>query len=142
MDMPQALVHQRLHPTRLVLTLLAFIALSLASTLSHASGHWTKKSFAIQGSWSIVERNGSHVLTLDENFKTRSAPDLKIFLSRAPLSSLRGSNATSQSILISPLQSNRGAQEYVLPSGIDITQFQSLIIHCEAYSKLWGGASL
>lgn len=133
---------QSLQMMRLFLALMVLAALSMTANLSHASGHWTKKSFAIQGSWSIVERNGSHVLTLDENFKTRSAPDLKIFLSRAPLSSLKGSNATNQSILVSALQSNRGAQEYVLPAGIDISQFQSLIIHCEAYSKLWGGAAL
>jgi len=107
-----------------------------------ANGSWTKKRFAIDGSWSIVQKNGSNVLVLDQNLKTISAPDLKIFLSSNPLSDLNGHNATNGSVLISPLKSNKGAQECVIPANIDLSQYQALIIHCEAYSKLWGGSSL
>jgi len=33
-------------------------------------------------------------------------------------------------------------QEYEIPAGIDIADFASLLVHCEAYSVLWGGAAI
>ncbi len=135
-------INRTIRPVQFLFALIVLALLSLTSNPSYANGSWTKKSFAINGSWSIVDKNGTQVLTLDQNFKTKSAPDLKIFLSRQALSDLNGGNATSQSVLISPLKSNKGAQEYAIPANIDISQFQTLIIHCEAYSKLWGGSSL
>jgi len=52
-----------------------------------------------------------------------------------------GKNATQDAVMIAVLKSNKGAQEYVLPSNIDINDYESLLIHCEAYSVLWGGAN-
>ena len=135
-------ISRTLQHTQKMLALLVLGLFLLASNQSHAGGTWTKKSVAIDGGWSIVEKNGSQVLMLDENFSTNSGPDLKIFLSRQSISSLTGKNAINDAILVSPLQSNRGAQEYVLPANIDLSQFQSVIIHCESFSKLWGGSSL
>ena len=129
-------------PVQMLLSLMLLGVLSMASMPSHANSSWTKKSFAIKGGWSIVEKNGSRVLSLDQNFHTKNAPDLKLFLSTKSLGDLSGRNATEGSLLISPLKSNKGAQEYVLPANVDINQFRTLIIHCEAYSKLWGGANL
>jgi hypothetical protein len=129
-------------PMKLLFNIMLLALFAALSNPLHANGNWTKKSFSIKGGWSIVEQNGSRVLTLDQRFKTRKAPDLKIFLSKKPLSELNGDNATTESVLISPLKSNKGAQQYVLPANVDISQYKSLIIHCEAYSKLWGGASL
>jgi len=135
-------INRNLQLTQILFTLMMIALLTLAANPSFASGYWSKKSFAINGSWSIVHRNGSNVLVLDQNFKTKSAPDLKIFLSTNSLENLNGRNATSGSVLISPLKSNKGAQEYIIPANIDVSQYQSLIIHCEAYSKLWGGSRL
>ena len=92
----------------------------------------------MSGSWSIT----GNTLTISDDFKTKSAPDLNIFLSTAPLSQLNGRNATRNATLVSPLASASGGQQYQLPAGIDLSQFQTIIIHCEAYSKLWGGAPL
>lgn len=135
-------INRSLQLTQILFSLMMIAVLALAAKPSFANGSWTKKSFAINGSWSIVEKNGANVLVLGPSFKTKSAPDLKIFLSTNQLSELNGRNATNGSVLISPLKSNKGAQEYVIPANIDISQYQSLIIHCEAYSKLWGGSAL
>ena len=132
---------------RLIAKLSLLLALSI-STLSlsanavwansHAGGGWNKKSFSIAGNWSI----DGNVLTLSDDFKTKSAPDLKIFLSTTALAKLNGDNATRNAVLISPLASASGGQQYQLPAGIDLSQFSTIIIHCERYSKLWGGAPL
>ena len=107
-----------------------------------SSGRWEKKSFAADGSWSIVDRGGARYVTLSADFKTKNAPDLKIFLSPKSAGELNGRNATDGSILIAPLSSASGAQEYEIPAGVDLSAYQTIIIHCEAFSKLWSVAPL
>ena len=105
-------------------------------------GVWTKKSFKAAGAWEISQKDGQLFVSLSDDFKTRKAPDLKIFLSPLAAADVTGKNATEGSVLISPLESNKGAQSYPLPAEIDLAQFKSIIIHCEQYSKLWSAADL
>ncbi len=112
-----------------------------AATVLH-QGAWTKKSFKVSGTWSIIEKDGAKFVVLSDDFKTRGAPDLKIFLSPQSASSAKGNNATDGSILISPLSSNKGGQTYQIPEGVDLSQYGSILIHCQAYSKLWAASDL
>ena len=105
-------------------------------------GTWTKKNFGIKGTWKIVEENEGRFLELDEHFKTKKAPDLKLFLSKTALKELSNDNTLSSSVLISPLRAHKGAQRYEIKKEIVLSDFQTLVIHCEKYTKLWGGASL
>ena len=105
-------------------------------------GVWTKKSFKVSGDWSIVEKGGKTYVKLSDDFRTRNAPDLKIFLSPLSASEANGRNATNGSVLVAPLTSNAGAQMYEIPAGVDLASFGSILIHCEAYSKLWSAADL
>ena len=105
-------------------------------------GSWTKKSFKVSGTWSIFEEDGKLYVKLSDDFKTRNAPDLKIFLSPLSASEANGGNATDGSLLISPLQSNKGGQVYEIPAGTDLDSFSSILIHCEQFSKLWSASDL
>ena len=116
-------------------------AASSAQTILH-SGVWTKKSFKASGQWEIYSANGATFIRLSSDFNTQRAPDLKIFLSPLSASETTGRNATKGSLLVSPLRSNSGAQAYRIPDGVDINEFKSVLIHCEAYSKLWSVADL
>ena len=107
-----------------------------------ASGTWTKKSFKTKGSWTLSAENGVTTISLDDDFSTRNAPDLKIFLSPLSASEVKNKTAVPGSLLIAPLQSNKGQQSYVVPAGTDFSQYKSVIIHCEAYTKLWSAADL
>lgn len=107
------------------------------------SGEWSKKTFKIRGEWNIEQQeDGSHLLTLSDSFKTRNAPDLKLVLSPHSLESRENENALRDAVVVAPLKSNKGAQSYVIPAGTDLSTFSSLLIHCEKYTKLWGGTSL
>ncbi len=121
-----------------------FITAAAAESASAtiASGGWEKKSFASAGTWSIVERDGRKFVVLSADFSTKNAPDLKIFLSPKAGADLNGRNATEGSVLIAPLASNKGAQEYEIPAGVDLSAYKSIIIHCEAYAKLWSVSAL
>ncbi|MEO1251151.1 MAG: DM13 domain-containing protein [Pseudomonadota bacterium] len=108
----------------------------------HYSGEWTKKSFNSSGTWEIYEENGSTFVKLSADFRTRNAPDLKIFLSPLAASDANNKNATDGAVLISPLSSNRGEQIYEIPADVDLSAFQSILIHCERFSKLWSAADI
>ena len=85
---------------------------------------------------------GKTFVVLDAAFNTTSAPDLKIFLSPNPSASLDNRNATQGSQLVAVLTSNRGAQRYEVPAGVDLQRFKAIVIHCEKYTKLWAAADL
>lgn len=129
--------------------MLSFLALGAfstgyanAATDEQTSGSWVKKSKAIKGGWSIEKRGDQHVISFNDKFKTKGGPDLKVFLSPQSIDTVNGKNATNNAVLVAVLKKNKGSQEYVLPANIDISSFNSLLIHCEAYSILWGGTNI
>ncbi len=106
------------------------------------SGVWTKKSFKSSGTWEIFSEGDKTFVKLSADFKTRKAPDLKIFLSPLAAKDVNGRNATNGAVLIAPLTSRSGEQVYEIPEGVDFANFKSVLIHCEAYAKLWSAADL
>ena len=127
--------------------LFLLVSLTAVGTLAAAAqplaeGTWTEKTASIRGSWSIVEEGESRFLVLSDDFKTKKAPDLKLFLSPQELSSVNGKNATDRVVLIGSLQSPRGGQRYLIPDGVDLGRYSTLLLHCEKYSKLWGAATI
>jgi hypothetical protein len=117
---------------------IAFLILGTAvSAETGASNTWTKKSYAIKGTWKIED---GQIKLLD--FSTKKAPDLKIFLSTMPLHKITNKNALEGAKLVIKLKSHKGDQSYAIPQGLDLSIFKTILIHCEKYSKLWGGATL
>lgn len=130
-----------------VLTLLytlisAATLFGMSAVAEEAGGTWTKRSQSIKGSWSIVENEQGRFLELDASFKTRNAPDLKLFLSPLDVTDVKARNATTGSVLIAPLKTNKGAQRYLIPADVDLDRFKTLVLHCEQYTKLWGVSAL
>lgn len=122
-----------------VAVLVLGILASAGETVSE--GSWTKKSNTISGSWSIEKEGDRHVLKLI-GFKTKKAPDLKLFLSKQSAGSVTGKNATTGAVRLAKLKSHKGDQSYVLPSGINPEDYKTLILHCEKFSKSWGVGTL
>ena len=115
---------------------------TLAAEQTLAQGSWTTKGYDIAGQWKIVQEEGKLFVVLDPAFRTKKAPDLKIFLSPKPLAQLNNRNATQDSLRVGPLQKSRGAQRLEIPSGTSLDEYKTVLIHCEKFSKLWGGAAL
>jgi Electron transfer DM13. len=101
-----------------------------------------KKKYKIKGSWSLIQRDGKNIVKFSDDFKTKNGPDLKVFLSPTPAQSVNGKNAVQGSINLGVLKTNKGGQEYEIPAGTDLSKFSTVLVHCEAYSVLWGGGSL
>ncbi|MEM1229885.1 MAG: DM13 domain-containing protein [Pseudomonadota bacterium] len=114
---------------------------SLATgSLQSAFSSWGKPS--VEGDWKIVEQDGTHYIELSENFRAKKGPDVKIFLSPTPAAQVTGTNAVNGSVLVKQIDDFDGQARIALPAGTDLSQFQSLVFHCEAFSKLWGSSAL
>jgi len=106
------------------------------------SGDFIKKSKKLKGSWSVVERDGKTFIVFADDFRAANGPDLKIFLSPKSVADATGKNAVDGSLNIGELKKTKGTQEYEVPAGVDLSQYGSVLVHCEAYSVLWGGGNL
>lgn len=109
-------------------------------SLQSAFSSWGKP--ALRGDWQIVEDAGTYFLELGENFRAKNGPDVKIFLSPTAAGKITGDNAVNGSVLVEQISSFDGSARIAIPAGVDPSKFQSLVFHCEAYSKLWGTAPL
>ena len=103
---------------------------------------WTKKSKKATGAFEIVVDGDRTVIRLADNFKTSSAPDLKFVLTNTTPRRASNKNALKGGTIVGLLESNRGAQEVVVPKGVDVSSFKTLLIHCEQYTKLWAAATI
>ena len=101
-----------------------------------------KKKYKIKGTWSLENRAGKTFVTFSDDFKTKNGPDLKIFLSPKSASEVTGKTAIDAALNLGVLKSNKGAQEYEIPAGTDLSQYATVLVHCEAYAILWGGGGV
>ena len=105
-------------------------------------GDFVRKNKTRKGSYEVFERDGQTVIRFADNFKASNGPDLKVFLSPNSVETATGRNATQGSVLLDFVKTNKGTQEYIVPVGVDIANFNSVLIHCERFSVLWGGGNI
>ena len=103
------------------------------------SGAFVRKSKKLEGNWSVVERDGNTYISFSDDFRASRGPDLKVFLSPTDVSTVTGDTAVNGAINLGELQKTKGAQEYLVPAGINLADYSSVLVHCEQYSILWGG---
>lgn len=103
---------------------------------------FTKKKYKIKGDWQVVQEGGKTIIRFSDDFKTKNGPDLKVFLSPQRVADVTGKTALEGAVTLGALKSNKGTQDYVIPNGVSLANFSSVLIHCEAYSVLWGGGRL
>ena len=138
---------------RLLATLVAVFAFSALTTAQTPSGEngqtlysgtlWQKKSNSVLGTYRIIERkDGSQVLELEDDFKTKAGPDLKLVLSPLQPDKVTRKNALTGGLVLGTLRSEKGGQVFGIPASTDLKRFQTLAIHCENYTKLWGVVAL
>ncbi len=104
--------------------------------------NFINKEYTVKGNWSIQKEGDKTYVKLHSNFKTKNGPDLKVFLHNSTIQTVSSKNALKGSVLLGALKSNKGEQKYLVPNNIDITNYKSVLIHCEKYTVLWGGGKL
>lgn len=98
-----------------------------------AAGQFSGLSnYTVQGTASILTDGTDQQFLRLENFQSNNGPDLKVVL--------RADNGDV--INLGPLKGNIGDQNYELPPGIDLSEYNSVEIYCERFSVTFGTASL
>lgn len=101
-----------------------------------------KKRYSIDGSAEVINTPEKTQIVFDNSFRTKGGPDLKVYLSKKSMTELENETVNTHSVKIGVLKSKKGEQSYILPDDISLSDYKSVIIHCETFSILWGGFDL
>jgi hypothetical protein len=77
--------------------------------------------------------DGSKILRL-ENFKSTNGPNVHVYLST--------DKRATDYVDLGKLKANNGDQNYIIPSGTDVTKHNIVLIWCKDFSVLFGSAVL
>jgi hypothetical protein len=78
-------------------------------------------------------QNGGNILRL-ENLQVTNGPDLYVYLAT--------DKSPSDFVSLGKLKANNGNQNYNIPSEIDLTKYDTVLIWCRPFSVLFGSAEL
>ena len=89
------------------------------------------------------EETGKLVLRLT-NFKTSNGPDVHVILIAAKDADDDANflKSNTKRLELGKLKGNEGDQNYDIPSGTDLTKFQTVSIYCERFNANFGAAAL
>lgn len=73
-------------------------------------------------------------LHFDETFDTTHGPDLYVYLAT--------DKSANDFVSVGQIQSFGGEQSYIIPSDVDLTKYDNVLIWCQAFSTLFGHAEL
>jgi Electron transfer DM13 len=89
------------------------------------------------------EADGKLVLRLT-NFKTSNGPDVHVILIAAKDAADDANflKSSTERVELGDLKGNEGDQNYDIPSGTDLSKFQTVSIYCERFNANFGAAPL
>ncbi len=104
---------------------------------------WKKKTKRTKGRFEIARTDDGTILRFGAGFSTPKPPEpLRIVFSNHSAKDAKNGNAMTAGRMVVLLDRVKGAQEYLLPDDLDIASFNSLLLHCERYTKLWSAADI
>lgn len=84
--------------------------------------------------------SGGNLLRL-ENLDVTNGPDLRVYLAKSSEVN-ESSDLDAGFIDLGKLKGNRGDQNYEIPDDIDISEYNTVVIHCRAFNTLFSTANL
>lgn len=106
-----------------------------------SQGDFRSLEHETNGVASVVKlEDGSRFLRI-EDLDTSSGPDLRVYLSQAPADGSEDS-LDDAFVDLGGLRGNQGNQNYEIPAGVELDDFQSVAIWCRRFSAGFGVAPL
>jgi hypothetical protein len=102
------------------------------------SGDFVNVNYMTSGSATLESKEGENFVVFSEDFSTPNGPDLVVYLGKNTAPTTRGD--ISAGIELAELKSTNGKQVYTIPQGVDITEYNSVNIHCRAFNVPWSYA--
>ncbi|UUU32342.1 DM13 domain-containing protein [Streptomyces sp. CA-210063] len=110
-----------------------------------ASGQLISHEHATSGTVRLVRlADGSHVVRL-ENLDTSNGPDLRVWLSDAPVKEGTAGWRVfddGEYVSLGRLKGNKGSQNYTVPADVDLSRYTSVSIWCDRFDVSFGAARL
>ncbi len=117
-------------PIALALALFAslfFFSASYADDSVISSGQFTgMNDHIVSGTVNIEKTDAGYEIVMADNFLFDGAPDPKV--------AFGNDGEYDPATQIEPLKADSGAQRYLVPASIDVTQFNEVHIWCEKFS--------
>lgn len=88
----------------------------------------------------LVISSGDGNVVRFEDFSVTNGPDLRVLLSKEVDPNTTG--AVGEYIELGKLKGNVGNQNYVVPVGTDMSQYNSVIIYCKPFHVMFAAATL
>ncbi|MCD0449064.1 DM13 domain-containing protein [Actinocorallia sp. API 0066] len=116
-----------------------------AGPVTVARGTFVSHEHTTEGTAKIIRlADGSHTLRL-EGLETSNGPDLRVWLSDAPVLEGRAGWHVfddGKYVNLAELKGNRGNQNYPLPADVDWSDYPSVSIWCDRFNVSFGAAAL
>ncbi|WP_282699926.1 DM13 domain-containing protein [Streptomyces sp. CC219B] len=110
-----------------------------------ADGELISHEHATSGTVKLVRlADGSHIVRL-ENLDTSNGPDLRVWLTDAPVKEGRAGWHVfddGKYVSLGKLKGNKGSQNYTVPADVDLTHYSSVSIWCDRFNVSFGAAEL
>lgn len=93
------------------------------------------------GNVRIIQIDESERIARLENFSVTNGPDLFVYLTKHP-NPKDGSDVQKGFVNLGRLKGNKGNQNYTIPEDVNLSEYNSIVIYCKAFSVLFSPASL
>ena len=87
-----------------------------------------------QGTANVIISEDEKIILSLEEFKTTNGPDLYVYLAT--------DKKATEFVDLGRLQASNGNQSYEIPSDIDLSKYDKVLIWCKAFGVLFGSAEL
>ncbi len=102
------------------------------------SGQFENINYMTSGKASLQKEGEKYSIVFEEDFSTPNGPDLVVYLTKNSEKTTR--EDIKVGIELGKLKSIKGKQVYELPAETNISEFNSVSIHCKAFNVPWSFA--
>ncbi len=114
---------------------------SVPTPTARAQGTFVDRSHPTRGVATVFDLgDGTQVLRL-EDFETDNGPDLRVYLSSAPVDADAGA-FDDDAVDLGVLKGNIGNQNYDLPADVDLSRYATVVIWCDRFDVAFGASAL
>jgi len=106
-----------------------------------ATGAFVSREHATHGTARVLRLADGRVILRFEGFATSNGPVLVVWLSKNPARG-RDEAFDDDYLELGPLKGNVGDQNYVVPSGVDVGTYASVVVWCARFHVPFGAADL
>lgn len=98
--------------------------------------HWA------DGTGRIVRTAQGWMLRFEGDFRAGPGPNFWVYLNTAPVGEEKDFRADAGRVRVAPIKSFTGAQNFMLPAGLDPAKFHTVTIWCESFGVYIGSAAI